>query len=110
MIVKATFVLATVILTALLAWNILVALQAESLLTAGPRLAADAWGWVTILDVYLGFIVFGGYLCAREGRARHALPWLAGILVLGNVVTAAYLLWALWVARGDFTALVRPAR
>jgi hypothetical protein len=107
---KLPFVLVTVALAALLAWSIGVAVRAESLLVAGPRLAADPWGWVTLLDVYLGFLVFAGYLCAREGRARRALPWLLAIAVLGNLATAAYVLWALWQGRGEAGALLRPPR
>jgi hypothetical protein len=108
-ILKPLFIVLTAVLAVLLLWNIGVALRAESLLVAGPRLAADPWGWVTIIDVYLGFVVFAGYLCVREGRASRALPWLAAIAVLGNVATAAYVLWVLWRARWDAGALVRPA-
>lgn len=109
MILKPLFLLATAALAGWLTWNIGVAIRAESLLVAGPRLAADPWGWVTILDVYLGFLVFGGYLCVRERRAARALPWLAAIMLLGNVATAAYVLWAIWRARGDMATLLRPA-
>ncbi len=110
MIWKSTFIVLTALLAGLLLWNIGVALRAESLMTAGPRLAADPWGWVTIVDVYLGFLVFAGYLCVRERHAGRALAWVLGIMVLGNVVTATYVLWALWRAGGDFGALLRPAR
>mgnify|MGYP001267611035 CR=1 FL=1 len=96
-------------LAALLSWEIGVAVRAESLLVAGPRLAADPWGWVTIVDVYLGFVVFAGYLCLREGRAVRAVPWLLAIFVLGNVATAGYVLWVTWRANGDLGALLRPA-
>lgn len=110
MIWKPLFIVLTTALAGLLLWNIGIAARAESLMIAGPRLAADPWGWVTILDVYLGFLVFGGYLCVRERRASRALPWLLAITVLGNVATAAYVLWAVWRAGGDFGALIRPAR
>lgn len=105
-----TYVGAVTILAALLVWEIGVAMRAESLFVAGPRLAADPWGWVTIVDVYLGFVVFGGYLCLREGRVVRALPWLVAIALLGNVATAGYVLWVTWRANGDVRALLRPAR
>lgn len=109
MIWKPLFIVATAAGAGVLLWNIGLALRAESLLVAGPRLAADPWGWVTIIDVYLGFLVFGGYLCVREGRAARAVPWLAAIAVLGNVATAVYVLWVLWRAGWDIGALARPA-
>lgn len=109
MIWRSIYLLAVTALAALLSWEIGVAIRAESLFVAGPRLAADPWGWVTIVDVYLGFVVFGGYLCLREGRAVRAVPWLLAIAVLGNVATAAYVLWVVGRANGDLGALLRPA-
>lgn len=92
-----------------LAWSILVALRAESLVTAGPRLAADPWGWVTIVDVYLGFLVFAGYLVARERSLGRTLPWLVGLAVLGNLVSALYLAVALHRGGYTFRSLLEPA-
>ena len=94
----------------LLAWTIVQAQLTESVFVGGPRLAAQPWGWVTILDVYLGFVVFGTYLAVREGSWRRALPWLVAISVLGNVATAAYLLWVLHRHGYDWAALLRRDR
>ena len=92
---------------AYLAWTIVSALQVESVFVAGPRLARDPWTWVTIVDVYLGFVVFAGFLVARERRPARYLPWLAGVFVLGNVVSAVYLAWVLARHRFDAAGLVR---
>jgi hypothetical protein len=105
-----SFVACTALMGGLLGWNIAVALGTESVFVAGPRLAADAWGWVTILDLYLGFLVFGGYLAARERSAVRVAPWLVALLCLGNLAAAAYVLSALHRNGYDVTALVRPAR
>lgn len=88
---------------------IVVALGAESIFVAGPRIAQDPWAWVTIVDLYLGFLVFGGYVAVREGRAVRALPWLAAIFCLGNLASAAYVGWVLARHRFDPRALLRPA-
>ena len=92
-----------------LGWVIVVALGAESLLVAGPRLAQDPWGWVTIVDLYLGFLVFGGYLAARERNPWRTLPWLVALMALGNIVSAVYLAWALHRGGYRLAALVEPA-
>ena len=88
---------------------IVVALGTESVLVAGPRIAQDPWAWVTIVDLYLGFLVFGGYVVARERRAVRALPWLVAIFCLGNLASAAYVGWALARHRFDPRALLHPA-
>ncbi|MCL4848781.1 MAG: DUF1475 family protein [Acidobacteria bacterium] len=79
-----------------LLWAIVVAIDAESLFTAGPRISQDPWTWVTIVDLYLGFLVVGGAIVLRERRARRYLPWLVALFCLGNLASAAYLIAALW--------------
>lgn len=50
-----------------------------------------AWGKVTVIDLYLGLAVFGGWVFLREkGAGRVALWWLA-LLVLGNLAAGIYL-------------------
>jgi hypothetical protein len=104
------FVVITLLMTGLLAWNIGVAISVESVFVAGPRLASDPWGWVTILDLYLGFLFFAGYLVARERSVLRALPWLVGLFCLGNLAAAVYIVWSLHASAYDPRALVRPAR
>lgn len=106
----ALFVGLTLLMAGLLAWNIVVALGVESVFVAGPRIASDPWGWVTILDLYLGFLVFAGYLVAREQSILRALPWLVGLFCLGNLAAAVYIAWGLHTNAYDLRALVRPAR
>lgn len=94
--IRSIFIAVTVLVALYLAWTIGVALRAESLFVAGPRIAQDPWTWVTIVDLYLGFLVTAGVIVARERRPRRWLPWLVGLLTLGNLATAAYAV--LWVA------------
>lgn len=78
-----------------LAWTIAVALRAESVFTAGPRIVQEPWTWVTVVDLYLGFLIAGGVIVLRERAWRRALPWLVAMFCLGNLATAAYAAWAL---------------
>jgi hypothetical protein len=98
---------------AYLGWSIVGAQLDESVVTAGPTLAALPWGWVTIVDVYLGFVAFGGYIVAREGSAGRAIPWLLALFVVGNIASAAYVVSVLLRHRLAFRALTerepRPA-
>ena len=60
------------------------------------------WGKVTVVDLYLGLAVFGGWVSIRErGAGRVALWWLA-LLVLGNLAAGIYLV------RASFTSVDIP--
>ena len=48
-----------------------------------------AWGRVTLIDLYVGLVLFGGWIVLRE-RGPIALAWLAGLVVLGNLAAAVY--------------------
>ena len=48
-----------------------------------------AWGRVTLIDLYVGLALFGAWIVIREGW-RRALPWLAGLIVLGSFGAAVY--------------------
>ena len=54
-------------------------------------ITADAWGLVTLADLYLGFILIGCVVWAVEGPGLRAALIALLILVLGNVVTAVWL-------------------
>jgi len=94
---------------AYLTWMIVVALRVESVFVAGPRISQDPWTWVTIIDLYLGFFVFSAYVIAREGRVLRAVPWLVALMGLGNLASAAYLVWALHRGGYRLGALLQPA-
>jgi hypothetical protein len=61
------------------------------------------------VDLYLGFLVFAGYVVAREGRVWRALPWLVALMGLGNIVSAAYLAWSLHRGGYRLRSLLEPA-
>ena len=47
------------------------------------------WGRVTLVDLYLGLVLFGGWIVIRE-RSAVAVPWLVALVVLGNLAAAVY--------------------
>lgn len=69
--------------------------------TEGGVLTDLLWGRVLLVDVYLGFVLFGLWIGWREGRSLSAVLWIAALLVIGNVVACAYVVRAWWRARGD---------
>jgi hypothetical protein len=97
---RRIFAVVLVVAAGYLSWTIGVAARTESVFVAGPRIAQDPWTWVTIVDLYLGFLLAAGLIVARERRLARWLPWLAAILVLGNLATAAYaIVWLFGAAR-----------
>lgn len=55
----------------------------------GGMLLDLAWGRVTLIDLYVGLVLFGGWILLRE-RSAAAIPWLLALVVLGNLAAAVY--------------------
>lgn len=72
-----------------------------SLLSDTRQIAAIPWGFVTLIDVYVGLFLFSGWILWRERAKRQALLWVALLVTLGNVATAAYVLKAAYQSKGD---------
>jgi len=54
------------------------------------------WGIVTLIDVYVGFILVSLWILWREGALIRALPWIILIMILGNIISCIYVLLALY--------------
>ncbi|HJU83657.1 MAG TPA: DUF1475 family protein [Holophagaceae bacterium] len=64
----------------------------ENALEAFLRMAKDPWSVATRLDVTFGSLWFGLWIAYKEGCGRTRFVWLLGLLLLGNIAMAAYLL------------------
>ena len=56
----------------------------------GGILLSLAWGKVSLIDVYIGFFLFSGWVLYREERLPIAIIWILLILLLGNFITSLY--------------------
>jgi hypothetical protein len=88
---------------ALLAGSIMWAFGRAPFWPSVAEITANPWGVVTLVDLYLGFFIFGIVLWRFEPNRLVAGVLIAAMPVLGNVVPLAWLVW-----RG--LDLVRPAR
>ena len=52
---------------------------------------AEPWGVVTLADLYLGFLLFAGLVLVLEANRATGLAWGLAIVLLGNVVTALWI-------------------
>lgn len=58
------------------------------------------WGLVSLIDVYVGFALFSGWVIYREVSPVRWLPWVAAFMLGGNMVTCGYAVIALVTSKG----------
>jgi hypothetical protein len=68
----------------------------------GSRLLAMPWGRVALIDVYVGFAIFSGWIIYREKSALRSIIWIIAMIVLGNLTACLYLSIALWRTNGNW--------
>ena len=78
------------------------AFTSGSITTEGAWLFAHPWGQVSLVDVYVGFALFSGWVVYRENSMARSLLWIGLIIVLGNWSSSLYALLALISSRGDW--------
>jgi len=59
----------------------------------------NIWVQVTLVDLYIGFIMMGVWVIYRERRLVVSIPWIVSFMLLGNLTVFAYVLYALWPAK-----------
>lgn len=76
------------------------------------RIVADPWGVVTLLDLYFGFLLFSVFVILFEPNRLLAGAVVLLTLVLGNLVTAAWLVLRLGrivaARRAEAQASIKP--
>jgi hypothetical protein len=60
------------------------------------------WFHLSMIDLYVGFLLFSGWVAYRERSPLTAAVWIFLVLTLGNLATCAYALAVAWRARGDW--------
>jgi hypothetical protein len=68
----------------------------------GSILMSLAWGKVSLIDVYIGFSLVGGWIIFRENNLPRALAWVLAIFILGNFLACLYVWIQLEKANGDW--------
>jgi len=68
----------------------------------GRVLLSMPWGRVSLVDVYVGFTLFSGWIVYREKSLVRSAPWIIFIVVLGSFTASLYVLIALYRSGGDW--------
>lgn len=55
------------------------------------RITQDLWGWTTLADLYLGFILIAVIIAYFEEKPSIALFWILPLFFLGNLWSALWL-------------------
>jgi hypothetical protein len=72
----------------------------------GATLTESPWGILTLVDVYIGFVLFSCWVILREEHVLTASFWIASIMILGNIISCLYLFIALIKSNGDKKTLL----
>jgi hypothetical protein len=69
----------------------------------GSTLLAMPWGIVSLVDLYVGFTLFAGWIIYREQSPLRAAVWVLLLMVLGFSIGSLYTLVALYTSKEDWT-------
>jgi hypothetical protein len=70
--------------------------------TEGARLLSMPWGIVSMVDLYVGFILFSCWIVYREKAALPSIIWVVLMMVLGFFTGALYTFIAVQTSNGDW--------
>ena len=97
-IAKVITLLGLLAMTAVLIYGFTVGDFAEE----GKQLLSMPWGIVSLVDLYVGFFLFSGWIVYRERSAVRSVIWVVLVMVLGFWAASLYTLVALQTSGGDW--------
>jgi len=68
----------------------------------GSLILNNPWGIVSLVDLYVGFILFAMWIFYREKKLSHKLIWIALLMVLGFFIGSLYVLITLYKSDNDW--------
>jgi hypothetical protein len=68
----------------------------------GAQLLKMPWGIVSLVDLYVGFFLFSGWIVYREKNPLATVVWVAAMMVLGFWTASLYTFLALQRSQGDW--------
>ena len=68
----------------------------------GAELLKNPWGIVSLVDLYVGFALFSGWIVYREMSLQRSMIWVILMMVLGFFTASLYSFVALNQSDGDW--------
>jgi hypothetical protein len=78
------------------------AFAAGDLGAEGSQLLSMPWGIVSLVDLYVGFSLFSGWVVYRERSWLRSLIWIVSFMVLGFFAASFYALVALFTCGNNW--------
>lgn len=76
----------------------------------GAELLANPWGVMSMIDLYVGFILFSMWIFYREQNIGIAIIWTILMLVLGFFTGCLYVLIHLYKSKNDWNVFLKGRR
>ena len=76
----------------------------------GSKLLANPWGIVSLVDLYVGFVLFSMWIVFREESPAAAVIWVILMMVFGFLTACIYTLIALYSSKNDWVDFFLGAR
>ena len=68
----------------------------------GAQLLSNPWGIVSLVDLYVGFTLFSGWIIYREKSVVRSIIWIFFMMTLGFFTGSLYTFIALQTSGGDW--------
>ena len=67
----------------------------------GSTLMQNPWGIVSLVDLYVGFLLFSIWIVYRESSWNARIIWVVFMMIFGFLTASVYVFYAVHTARGD---------
>lgn len=105
-VAKAISILGLLAMTAVLIYGF----TAGNFIEDGATLLSNPWGIVSLVDLYVGFILFSIWIVYRENSVINSAIWVFFMMILGFFTGALYTFIALQRSDGDWNVFWRGKR
>lgn len=68
----------------------------------GNMILNNPWGIVSLVDLYVGFILFALWIAFRENSMTKAIIWIILLMVLGFFIGALYVFVTLYTSKENW--------
>ena len=105
-VARIIIALCVVTMAAALIWGF----TAGDLFAEGRELFALPWGVISVIDVYVGIVLFCCWIVYRERSAGRSAAWIVACLILGFFAASLYAFIALQRSGGSWRRFWLGAR
>jgi len=72
----------------------------------GGALFDNPWGIVSLVDLYVGFVIFSIWIVYREKSLLSQGIWVGFMMIFGFLTSSIYLLYVLYHSKGNILTFI----